>query len=228
MGSRGRSIRLRIYFLVAIPLIALVGLLAYVAGTLVNNAVTLDRAPSLINATGLPAAQFGTYVQAERAAAAAYLFQPTPANLQAYQAAVARTGTHEPAFKAAMTSDATRTSETPAEADAISAANTALGKLPLLRAGVQARALTALDALTDYSQGIAAQENLFLAEANSVASSQLGQSVGLIATIQAREQLSQEDALLAGMLAAAVPAATACSVLARFCWRVCVPARAAL
>jgi len=69
MGSRGRSIRLRIYFLVAIPLIALVGLLAYIAGTLVNNAVTLDRAPSLINATGIPAAQFGTYVQAERAAA---------------------------------------------------------------------------------------------------------------------------------------------------------------
>ena len=107
MGSRGRSIRLRIYFLVAIPLIALVGLLAYIAGTLVNNAVTLDRAPSLINATGIPAAQFGTYVQAERAAAVAYLFQPTPANLQAYQAAVTSTGAHEPAFKAAMTSDAT-------------------------------------------------------------------------------------------------------------------------
>ncbi len=35
-----------------------------------------------------------------------------------------------------------------------------------------------------------------------MASSQLGQSVGLIATIQAREQLSQEDALLSGMLAA--------------------------
>ncbi len=97
MGSRGRSIRLRICSLVAIPLIALVGLLAYVAGTLVNNAVTLDRAPSLINATGLPAAQFGTYVQAERAAAA-YLFQPTPSNLHAYQAAVTSTGAHEPAF----------------------------------------------------------------------------------------------------------------------------------
>ena len=47
MGSRGRSIRLRIYFLVAIPLIALVGLLAYVAGTSVNNAINLDRAPNL-------------------------------------------------------------------------------------------------------------------------------------------------------------------------------------
>src|SRR5256885_1805577 len=43
MGSRGRSIRLRIYFLVAIPLIAMVGLLAYVASTTVNNAVNLTE-----------------------------------------------------------------------------------------------------------------------------------------------------------------------------------------
>ena len=202
MGSRGRSIRLRIYFLVAIPLIALVGLLAYIAGTLVNNAVNLDRAPSLINATGIPAARFGTYVQAERAAAVAYLFRPTAANLQAYQAAVASTNAHEPAFKAAMTSAGTVSSETSAEATAINAVDGDLGKLTLLRTGVQARALSALDALAAYSQGITDQQNLFLVEANSESGSgQLGQATGLIAIIQAREQLSQEDALLAGMLA---------------------------
>ena len=202
MGSRSRSIRLRIYFLVAIPLIALVGLLAYIAGTLVNNAVNLDRAPSLINATGIPAARFGTYVQAERAAAVAYLFRPTAANLQAYQAAVASTNAHEPAFKAAMTSAGTVSSETSAEAAAINAVDGDMGKLTLLRTGVQARALSALDALAAYSQGIADQQNLFLVEANSESDSgQLGQATGLIAIIQAREQLSQEDALLAGMLA---------------------------
>ena len=88
MGSRGRSIRLRIYFLVAIPLVALVGLLAYVAGTSINNAISLDRAPNLVNATAVPAAKFGTYLQAERAAAVVYLFQPTAANLAAYEAAI--------------------------------------------------------------------------------------------------------------------------------------------
>ena len=91
MGSRGRSIRLRIYFLVAIPLVALVGLLAYVAGTTINNAISLDRAPNLVNATAVPAAKFGTYLQAERAAAVVYLFQPTAANLAAYDAATAAT-----------------------------------------------------------------------------------------------------------------------------------------
>ena len=102
MGSRGRSIRLRIYFLVAIPLVAMVGLLAYVAGTSVNNAINLDRVPNLINATSLPTAKFTMFVQNERAAAVVYLFAPTPANLAAYQAA---SGDRRPtpAFLAAMT-----------------------------------------------------------------------------------------------------------------------------
>ena len=80
---------------------------------------------------------------------------------------MASTEAHEPAFKTAMTSAATLGSETPAEAAAINAVNSDLGQLQLLRAGVQARALTALDALEDYSQGIADQQNLFLIEANS-------------------------------------------------------------
>ena len=65
MGSRGRSIRLRIYFLVAIPLIAMAGLLAYAAGTSITNAISLDHVPNLINASGIPAARFGVVVQAD-------------------------------------------------------------------------------------------------------------------------------------------------------------------
>ena len=58
MGSRGRSIRLRIYFLVAIPLITMLGLFAYVAYTSVTNFQNLDRAPGLIKATSVPMTQF--------------------------------------------------------------------------------------------------------------------------------------------------------------------------
>ena len=119
MGSRGRSIRLRIYFLVAIPLIAMIGLLAYVAGTSVNNAISVDRAPNLVNASGIPAAKFGSYVQSERAAAVVYLFAPTAANLQAYQAAITATNRAEPAFTAAMTSPAVVGSESPSGSKAI-------------------------------------------------------------------------------------------------------------
>jgi signal transduction histidine kinase len=203
MGSRGRSIRLRIYFLVAIPLVALVGLLAYVAGTSINNAISLDRAPNLVNATAVPAAKFGTYLQAERAAAVVYLFQPTAANLTAYDAATAATDRAEPAFIAAMNSEGTTGTENSEGAKAVSSLVTGLSQLPTLRNAVKARVLSPLDALGAYSQGVTTQIKLFLSQTESVTlNDQQIQAVGLIATVQAREQLSQEDALLSGMLAA--------------------------
>jgi signal transduction histidine kinase len=202
MGSRGRSIRLRIYFLVAIPLVAMVGLLGYVAGTSIEGAINLDRAPNLINATSLPAAQFGNYVQSERAAAVVYLFQPTPARLAAYGAAISATDRDEPAFKAAMTSPATVGSETPGEAKAIGTAVGNLGQLGTLRTGVKARVLTPLAALSLYSQAMTAEDKLFLSEANSETNATaVSQALGLIAAVQSREALSQEDALMSGMLA---------------------------
>src|SRR5215471_5632594 len=86
MGSRGRSIRLRIYFLVAIPLITMLGLFGYVAYTSVTNWRNLDRAPSLIQATAIPITNFVSFLQAERRAAVVYASQPSAANLAAYQA----------------------------------------------------------------------------------------------------------------------------------------------
>ena len=91
----------------------MIGLLAYVAGTSVNNAISLDRAPDLINATALPTANFSTFLQDERAAAVIYLFQPTAANLAAYEAATEATDGDEPAFLAAMNSRAPRAARTP-------------------------------------------------------------------------------------------------------------------
>ena len=203
MGSRGRSIRLRIYFLVAIPLIAMIGLLAYVAGTSVNNAINLDRAPDLINATSLPTADFIRFVQDERAAAVIYLFRPTQANLAAYDTAVKATNADEPAFLAAMNSPGTKESETPAEAKGINAVISGLGQMSTLRAGVTHRALSPLQALEGYSAGILNEPRLFLDEADSLTNaSAAGQALGLIATVSAREALSQEYALLSGMLVA--------------------------
>jgi len=94
----------------------MIGLLAYVAGTSINNAVNLDRAPNLINATFVPTAEFARNVQNERAAAVVYLFQPSPDNLAAYQAAVAATTAAQPGFLAAMDSPGTKSTETADEA----------------------------------------------------------------------------------------------------------------
>jgi signal transduction histidine kinase len=202
MGSRGRSIRLRIYFLVAIPLIAMVGLLAYVASTTINNAVNLDRAPDLINATSLPTAEFIKVLQDERADAVVYLFQPTPQNQAAYVTAVKVSQAIQPKFLAAMNSSGTKSSEDAAEAQAIKAIIGGLGPLQGLRGGVTGRALTPLQALGGYNAVILNEPRLFLAEANSLTNATAaGQALGLIATVSAREALSQEYALLSGMLA---------------------------
>ncbi len=202
MGSRGRSIRLRIYFLVAIPLIAMVGLLAYVAGTSINNVVNLDRAPDLINATSLPTANFVRFLQDERAAAVVYLFQPTPANLAAYQAAVKATNADQPDFLAALNSPGTKNSENAAEADGIRTVTAGLANLPQLRGAVANQLLSPLQALGAYSQGIQSEPKLFLAEADSLTNATAAsQGLGLIALVSAHEALSQEYALLSGVLA---------------------------
>src|SRR6516164_3355548 len=169
MGSRGRSIRLRIYFLVAIPLVAMVGLLAYVVGTSVNYAISVDRVPNLINASGIPAAKFGVVVESERAAAVVYLSDPTAANLAAYRAATAATDKAEPAFTAAMTSPAVVGTESSSGAQQIQVIFGGLKQLPTLRSAVQARAISPLAALAAYSQGPAATTKLFLIQTDRVA-----------------------------------------------------------
>ena len=202
MGSRGRSIRLRIYFLVAIPLVAMVALLAYVAGTTVNNAINLDRAPNLINATSLPTANFVKLVQNERTAAVVYLFAPTPANLAAYQAAVKATDADKPAFLTAMNSAATKSSESAGEAKAINTLIAGIDQMATLRGAVTNRAVSPLQALLGYNAGIQNELKLFLAEADSLTNATAAaQALGLIATVSAREALSEEYALLSGVLA---------------------------
>src|ERR1700761_4184036 len=98
MGSRRRSVRVSIYLLVAIPLIALIGLFSYTTTTTVDDAVNLDRASNLIETTAVQAARFLSYLQDERTASVVYLSAPTAANLQLYKQAMAATDAGKPAF----------------------------------------------------------------------------------------------------------------------------------
>lgn len=203
MGSLRRSIRLRIYLLVAIPLVTMVGLFAFVAVTTINNAINLDRTPSLIEKTSIPAAQFVDFLQRERTAAVVYLSSPSAANLRQYQSAAKATDQAKPAFITAMTSPATKGAQTADEADQITSIVNGLGLLPEMRGAVQAKAVAPLQAFAQYTKGIMAEPKLFLTEAASLTNAKaVMQSTGLIETVQAREDLEEEDALLSGMLAA--------------------------
>ena len=202
MGSRGRSIRLRIYFLVAIPLITMLGLFGYVAYTSVTNWLNLDRAPSLIQSTSEPLTNFVNVLQAERRAAVVYLSQPDAANLGTFQAAVTATQKGAEQLSVAMNSSGTKSSSTPAEDAAIAQMTTQINGMTSLRAAVTAKKLAPLDALAKYTDIIAGQGAVLQAEAESITSAApVLQGFGLISAVNTQEDMSEQDAVLASALA---------------------------
>ena len=157
MGSRGRSIRLRIYFLVAIPLITMLGLFGYVAYTSTTTYLNLDRAPNLINATAEPLTNFVNLLQAERRAAIVYASDSSAANRAAYDSAIKSTVAGQVQVTVALNSAGTKSSESAAEMNGIASMTSALGSLPQLRAGILARKMPTLTAFADYTNVIAGQ-----------------------------------------------------------------------
>jgi len=201
MGSRGRSIRLRIYFLVAIPLITMLGLFGYVAYTSTTTYLNLDRAPDLINATAEPLTNFVNLLQAERRAAVVYAADPSSANLDAYHSAIATSEAGEVRVTAALHSAGTTSSASAAETNGIASMTAALNSLPQLRDGTMARKLPALTAFADYTNVIAGQGAVLQAEANSISDAAgAEQGLGLISAVNTQEDMSEQDAILAGAL----------------------------
>ena len=202
MGSRGRSIRLRIYFLVAIPLLTMLGLFGYVTYTSVTNWLNLDRAPSLIQATSEPLTNFVNLLQAERRAAVVYLSQPNAASLTSFQKAVGVTKQGAEKLQIALDSSGTQNSTTPAETLAIVTMTKQINSMTKLRAGVEGNQLAPLDALAAYTNIIAGQGAVLQAEASSITSAQpVLQGLALISAVNTQEDVSEQDAILASALA---------------------------
>ena len=89
-----------------------------------------------------------------------------------------------------MTSPAVVVTESLSGAKQIQVIFKGLKQLPTLRKAIQARVISPLDALGFYSQGLTATTKLFLIQTESVVpTDQLGPAVGLIDTVQAREEL---------------------------------------
>ncbi|HEX4291534.1 MAG TPA: nitrate- and nitrite sensing domain-containing protein, partial [Trebonia sp.] len=201
MGSRGRSIRLRIYFLVAIPLITMLGLFGYVAYTSTTTYLNLDRAPNLINATAEPLTNFVNLLQTERRAAVVYASRPSSANLAAYRSAITTTEAGEVKVTAALNSAGTKSSASAAETNGIASMTAALDSLPQLRDGILARKLPALTLFADYTNVIAGQGAVLQAEANSISDAAgAEQGLGLISAVNTQEDMAEQDAILAGAL----------------------------
>jgi signal transduction histidine kinase len=202
MGSRGRSIRLRIYFLVAIPLLTMLGLFGYVTYTSVSNWLNLDRAPSLIQATSEPLTNFVNLLQGERRAAVVYLSRPSADNLNSFQKAVGVTKQGAEKLQVALDSPGTRNSSTPAEDLAIVAITKQINSMGTLRAAVEGKKVAPLDALEAYTNIIAGQGAVLQAEASSMTDAgPVLQGLALISAVNTQEDVSEQDAILASALA---------------------------
>ncbi|HEY6785953.1 MAG TPA: nitrate- and nitrite sensing domain-containing protein, partial [Trebonia sp.] len=195
----------------AIPLVTMLGLFGYVAYGSVTNFINLDRAPNLIQATGVPMAHFLSTLQAERRAAFVYQSAPTAANKTAYASAISATNSPDSSqyglgsLMAAVNAPGTKGTTTPAETAAIDALVTAVQgpQLSKLRQAVSANATPSLTAFEGYTAIIEDIPAVYRAQAGSVtAATAVSQGLGLISTINAREDTSEQDALLAGALAA--------------------------
>src|SRR5260370_8131924 len=78
MGLRRRSIRVRIFFLVLIPLLSLLGLYIFVASITIGDALSEAHARALKNDTGTPVGNFEGQIDSERRVAMIYLAAPIP------------------------------------------------------------------------------------------------------------------------------------------------------
>jgi hypothetical protein len=181
----------------------MLGLFGYVAYTSVTNWLNLDRAPVLIQATSIPITNFVSFLQAERRAAIVYDSQPTAANLAAYQSTITASKNGLAAFEGVVNSSATTSNATTGETAALTKMVRDVTGMDGLRAEITAKKLNPIDVFQAYSEIIADQDTVFQAQAASmtqtIASSH---GLGLISAVNAREDLSEQDAVLAGALAA--------------------------
>ena len=202
-GRRGPSIRRPLYFLVAVPLLTVIGLYGFVLYTTVGDAINLDRAPALINATSVPAAQFNINIQNERKASMVYLVAPTATNRATLAAAQTATTQAFPAFQAKMNGAATKNAATSAELTVIKQMLGSIQGLNQIRPAITARAIQPTAVFGAFSNVLSEEVNLFVKENASLtnASAATG-SLAVINSTESGEFMSQEDALVSAALAA--------------------------
>jgi hypothetical protein len=205
MGSRGRSIRLRIYFLVAIPLVTMLGLLAFVTDTTITNYTNLDRVPNLLQGTALPVNAFVTQLQTERRDAVVFLSEPNPITHFEYQLVIQASTTSAGLFSQTMNSSEVTSVEDGQEHTAIAKMITDVAGLSQVRLAVEARKISAIDAFEAYTRVIADAQVIFHAETASITNgTAVASGLGLLAVVNAQEDIDEQDAIMAQALASGV------------------------
>jgi signal transduction histidine kinase len=203
MGLHRRSIRLRIFLLVLIPILSLIGLYAFAVSITASDAINLARSKTVKNTIGLPTGQLEAQVDAERIIAVVYLASPNPLTLAALHAQELKTGTALSAFSRAVGSPATMGSASTQEKQAFATLLNAMAGLATLHSQITSLAISRPQAVNAYSRIITAADGalnqVILQQTNVPLATQ---GLAFVNMGKSEEMLLQEDALVLGDLAA--------------------------
>jgi signal transduction histidine kinase len=203
MGLSRWSIRTRIFILVALPILTLIGLYAIAATITARNAFNVSMAQTLNQSIGPPTADLTAQVDAERRSAEQYLAAPVPANLAALSAQELQTERAQGDVQSAVSSANTRSNAGRPESQAITVMIRDFGNLSAFRLQVSSRTVTKAQVIDNYGKIIAdadkVQTEAILQDPNVPLATQ---SLALVRAARSEEALFQEDALLTGDIAA--------------------------
>jgi signal transduction histidine kinase len=199
MGLRHRSIRLRIFLLVAVPILSLIGLYVFAATITASDALNLAKSRTLKDTIGTPTGNLEAQIDAERLTAVVYLAAPVPSNLAALRAQEAKTEQAQKAFTDAVHSTATTSSAVPAENKAIAVLLKDTAGLPTLRSEIASLAISRPQAIDAYATiNYAADDVLNQAILQETNVPLVTQSLTLVRAGKSEELLLEEDGLLIG------------------------------
>jgi signal transduction histidine kinase len=202
MGLRRWSIRLRIFLLVAIPILSLIGLYAFTATITASSAINLARSRTVKDTVATPVGNVESALDAERLTAALYLAAPVPQNLAALQVVEHKTDQAVAGLRAASATAAG--SESGAEQQAFATMSADVGGLTALRSKVASQSISRPAAIAAYNgivdQDYAVLVQIILQQDTNV--SLATQSLVLARTSKVVDLLLQEDALVLGDTAA--------------------------
>jgi signal transduction histidine kinase len=197
MGLRRRSIRLRIFLLVAIPILSLIGIYAFAATITASNAINLSQSRTVFNTISLPSGLLESALDSERVYAVVYLADPAPLSRAVLRVQEQKTDRSIAAFKAAA--NAAASSESAAEKQAFATMFADLARLPALRSQIAAQAISRSRVISAYgsmvTQDGVLEDQIILQGANVRI---VGVSLALNRTGNVVNLLVQEEAVLLG------------------------------
>jgi signal transduction histidine kinase len=203
MGLRLRSIRLRIFLLVLVPVLSLIALYAFATFITARGALTLSQASTIKSVTGQPTGAFLGEIDAERPLAIVYLSSPSGASLAMLQVQQAKTSAAAAALQTALGSAGTMNNATAPEKQAIATLLKDIKDLPALRAQVRSQIISKSRALAEYNTMVAdAYSVLDQAILEQTNATLVTQAQDFVRMGRSEDLMLQESAIISGDLAA--------------------------